>query len=129
LPCRFNGHSFGICLQWRWQPERVYSFLEKLNESGDSEDCNGKGYNSDKYDTAMKQFEAELALEELQEKQAATKQVFMASKGDDGDKAVANPPALAAKDPQASGVQDNPPPVANATNDDLPLIHGGPRPT
>jgi hypothetical protein len=60
------------------------SILEALNESGDSEDCDGKGYGSDEYDVAMKKFEAELAQEELEEKQAAARQVFMTNKGDDG---------------------------------------------
>jgi hypothetical protein len=49
------------------------SILEALNESGDSEDCDGKGYDFDEYDAAMKQFEAELAQEELEAKQAAAK--------------------------------------------------------
>jgi hypothetical protein len=35
------------------------SILEALNESGDSEDCDGKGYDFDEYDATMKQFEAE----------------------------------------------------------------------
>jgi hypothetical protein len=68
------------------------STLEALNESGDSEDCDGKGYDSDEYDAAMKKFEAELAQEELEEKQAAAKQVFMTNKGDGGEQGATNPP-------------------------------------
>jgi hypothetical protein len=37
------------------------SILEAFNKSGDLEDCDGKGYDSDEYDAAMKKFEAELA--------------------------------------------------------------------
>jgi hypothetical protein len=59
------------------------SILEALNKSGDSKDCDGKGCDSDEYDAAMKKYEAEIAQEELKEKQAAARQVFMTSKGDD----------------------------------------------
>jgi hypothetical protein len=41
------------------------SILEALNETSDSKDCD-KGYDSKEYDVAMKEFEAELALEELE---------------------------------------------------------------
>jgi hypothetical protein len=99
-----------------------------LNENSDSEDCNNKGYDSDKYNAPMKEFEAELGQEELEKKQAAAKQVFMVSKGDDGDKTAKDPPALEAKDAQCAGARDIPPPTANATNNDLSVIHGGPSP-
>jgi hypothetical protein len=92
--------------------------LEALNESGDLEDCDDKGYYSDEYDAAMKQFEADLALEELREKQAAAKHVFMTSKGEDGSQAAADLPAPTTKEAQASGVQDDPPPSATATNEE-----------
>jgi hypothetical protein len=36
-------------------------------------DCDGKGYDSDENDAAMKKFEAELAQEELEEKQAVAR--------------------------------------------------------
>jgi hypothetical protein len=67
------------------------SILEALNESGDLEDCDGKGYDSDKYDATMKKFEAELAQEELEEKLAAAKQVFVTSKRDDAGQGAAYP--------------------------------------
>jgi hypothetical protein len=55
--------------------------------------------------------------------------VFITSKGDDGNKKATDPRASASKDPQAARAQDNPPPTTNASNDDQPQIHGGPRPT
>jgi hypothetical protein len=59
------------------------SILEALNESGESDDWDSKSYDSDHYDAAMRRIEAELAQKEIEEKQAAAKQVFMTSKGDD----------------------------------------------
>jgi hypothetical protein len=53
--------------------------------------------------------------------------VFMTSKGDDGSQAAANTPAPVAKDAHATWAHDDPPPVTNATNDELPEMHGGPR--
>jgi hypothetical protein len=44
------------------------SILEALNESGESDDWDSKGYDSDEYDAAMRQIEAELAQKELEEK-------------------------------------------------------------
>jgi hypothetical protein len=76
----------------------------------------------------MKQFKAKIAQEELVEKQAATKQVFVTNKGDDAGQGAADPPSQATKDAEATGVQRNPPPAANATTEGLPKIHGGPRP-
>jgi hypothetical protein len=99
------------------------SIVEALNKIGDSKDCNNNGYDSD---AAMKEFEVELAQEELEKKQSATKQVFMACKGDDGDQTTKDPPAPAAKYTQCAGARDIPPPTANETNDDLPVIHGRP---
>jgi hypothetical protein len=76
----------------------------------------------------MKKFEAELAQEELEEKQDASKQVFMTSKEDDGAQGAANPPPQAAQDAQAAGEHGDPPPTANTIADGLPEIHSGPRP-
>jgi hypothetical protein len=44
------------------------SILEALNKSGDSEDCDSKGYDFDEYDATMKIYEAEIAQEELEKK-------------------------------------------------------------
>jgi hypothetical protein len=49
------------------------SILEALNESGESDDWDSKGYDSDEYDATMRQIEAELAQKELEEKHAAVK--------------------------------------------------------
>jgi hypothetical protein len=43
------------------------SFLEALNESGESDDWDSKGYDSDHYDAAMRRIEAELAQQALEE--------------------------------------------------------------
>jgi hypothetical protein len=59
------------------------SILEALNESGESDDWDSKGYDSDHYDAAMRKLEAELAQQALEEQQAAAKQVFVTNKGDD----------------------------------------------
>jgi hypothetical protein len=69
------------------------SILEALNETGESDDWDSKGYDSDHYDAAMRRIEAELAHQELEEKQAAAKQVFMTSKGDDAGQATGDPPS------------------------------------
>jgi hypothetical protein len=47
------------------------SILEALNESGESDDWDSKGYDSDHYDAAMRRIEAKLDRQELEEKQAA----------------------------------------------------------
>jgi hypothetical protein len=104
------------------------SILEALNKSGDSEDCDGKGYDSDEYDAAMKKFEVELAQEELEEKQAAAIQVFVTNKADDIGQWAADLPSEAAQDVEAAREQDDPPPAANTTMEGLPEIHGRPRP-
>jgi hypothetical protein len=59
------------------------SILEALNESGESDDWDSKGYDSDHYDATMRRIEMELAQQEIEEKQAAAKLVFMTNKGDD----------------------------------------------
>jgi hypothetical protein len=92
----FTGVSSGSTSNRDGSPSE--SILEALNETGNSKDCDNKGYDSDDYDAVMKEFEVELAREELGKKQAATKQVFMDSKGDDGGYAATDPPTPAAKD-------------------------------
>jgi hypothetical protein len=59
------------------------SILEALNKSGESDDWDSKGYDSDHYDAAMRRIEAEIAHQALEEQNAAAKQVFMTNKGDD----------------------------------------------
>jgi hypothetical protein len=54
--------------------------LEALNESGESDDWDSKGYDSDHYDAAMRKIEAELAQQALEEQNVAAKQVFMTNK-------------------------------------------------
>jgi hypothetical protein len=49
------------------------SILEALNESGESDDWDSKGYDSDHYDTAMRRIEVELAQKALEEQKAAAK--------------------------------------------------------
>jgi hypothetical protein len=49
------------------------SILEALNESGESDDWDSKGYDSDHYDAAMRRIEAELAQQALEEQSAAAK--------------------------------------------------------
>jgi hypothetical protein len=69
------------------------SILEALNESCESDDWDSKGYDSNHYDAAMRRIEAELAQQEIEEKQAAAKQVFMTNKGDDAGQATGDPPS------------------------------------
>jgi hypothetical protein len=69
------------------------SILEALNKSGESDDWDSKGYDSDHYDAAMRRIKAELAQQELEEKQAAAKQVFMTNKGDDAGQVAGDPPS------------------------------------
>jgi hypothetical protein len=71
------------------------SILEALNESGEWDDWDSKGYDSDHYDAGMRRIEAELAQQELEEKQAGTKQVFMTNKEDDAGQATGDPPSQA----------------------------------
>jgi hypothetical protein len=104
------------------------SILEALNESGESDDWDSKGYDSDHYDTTMRRIEAELAQQALEEQKAATKQVFMTSKGDDAGQRTGDPPSPVAHDGDTSKEQGNPPPAADPATEQLPKIHGGPRP-
>jgi hypothetical protein len=69
------------------------SILEALNESGESDDWDSKGYDSDHHDATMRRIEAELALQEIEEKQATAKQVFMTNKGDDTRQAIGDLPS------------------------------------
>jgi hypothetical protein len=104
------------------------SILEALNESGESDDWDSKGYDSDHYDPAMRKIEAELAQQALEEQQAAAKQVFVTNKGDDTGQTTGDPPSQAVHDVDAGKEQGNPPPVADPAMEQLPKIHDGPRP-
>jgi hypothetical protein len=64
----FAGTTSGFASKGDGNPSE--SILEALNESGESDDWDSKGYDSDEYDAAMRQIEAELAQKELEEKQA-----------------------------------------------------------
>jgi hypothetical protein len=81
-------------------PELSY-VLGYYNKSGESDDWDSKGYDSDHYDATMRRIEAELAQQELEEKQAAAKQVFMTNKRDDTGQATGYPPSQAAHDRDA----------------------------
>jgi hypothetical protein len=104
------------------------SILEALNESGESDNWDSKGYDSDHYDAAMRRIEAELAQQALEEQKAAAKQVFMTNKVDDVGQRTGDPPSQAAHDGDAGKKQGNPPLAADPAMEQLPKIHGGPRP-
>jgi hypothetical protein len=104
------------------------SILEALNESGESDDWDSKGYDSDHYDAAMRRIEAELAQQVLEEKQATAKHVFMTCKGGDAGQTTGDPPSQAAHDGDAGKEQGNPPLAADPAMEQLPEIQGGPRP-
>jgi hypothetical protein len=104
------------------------SILEALNKSGESDDWDSKGYDSDHYDAAMRRIEAELAQQTLEEQNAAAKQVFVTSKGDDAGQTTGDPPSQAALDGDAGKEQGNPPQAADPATEQLPEIQGGPRP-
>jgi hypothetical protein len=104
------------------------SILEALNESGESDDWDSKGYDSDHYDAAMRKIEAKLAQQALEEQNVAAKQVFMTNKGDDAGQTTGDPPSQAAHDGDASNEQGNPPPAADPAMEQLFDIEGGPRP-
>jgi hypothetical protein len=89
------------------------SILEALNESGESDDWDSKGYDSDHYDAAMRRIEAELAQQALEEQNAAAKQVFVTSKGDDAGQTTSDLPSQAALDGDAGKEQGNPPQAAD----------------
>jgi hypothetical protein len=94
------------------------SILEALNKSGESDDWDSKGYDSDHYDAAMRRIEAELAQQEIEEKQAAVKQVFMTNKGDDAGQATGDPPSQEAQTekPAKSRVTRHQPPIPPRNN-------------
>jgi hypothetical protein len=104
------------------------SILEALNKSGESDDWDSKGYDSDHYDAAMRKIEAELAQQALEEQKAAAKQVFVTNKGDDAGQITGDPPSQVVHDGDAGKEQGNPPPATDPTTEQLPEIHGGPRP-
>jgi hypothetical protein len=104
------------------------SILEALNESGESDDWDSKGYDSDHYDTAMRKIEVELAQQALEEQNTAAKQVFMTNKGDDAGQTTGDLPSQAAHDGDVGKEQGNPPPAADPATEQLPEIQGGPRP-
>jgi hypothetical protein len=104
------------------------SILEALNGSGESDDWDSKGYHSNHYDAAMRRIEAELAQQELEEKQAAAKQVFMTNKGDDVGQAIGDPPSQEAHDRDASKEQGNLPLAVDHATEQLPKIQGKPWP-
>jgi hypothetical protein len=87
----FAGTTSGSASNGNDSPGK--SILEALNESGESDDWDSKGYDSDHYDAAMRRIEAELAQQEIEEKQEAAKQVFMTNKGDDAGEATGDPPS------------------------------------
>jgi hypothetical protein len=76
----------------------------------------------------MRRIEAKLAQQALEEKKAAAKQVFMTNKGDDAGQATSDPPSQAAHDGDTGKEQGNPPPAADPATEQLPKIHGRPRP-
>jgi hypothetical protein len=92
------------------------------------DDWDSKGYDSDHYDAAMRRIEAELAQQALEEQKAAAKEVFMTNKGYDAGQRTIDPPSQAAHDRDAGKEQGNPPQAANPATEQLPEIHGGPRP-
>jgi hypothetical protein len=104
------------------------SILEALNESGESDDWDSKGYDSNECDASMRRIEAELAQKELEEKQATAKQVFVTNKGDDAGQRAADPPSQAAQDVEAAKEQGNPHLADDTAMEELPEIQGGPRP-
>jgi hypothetical protein len=76
----------------------------------------------------MRRIEAKLAQKEIEEKQAATKQVFVTNKGDDAGQRAADLPSQVAQDVEAAKEQGNPPLAANTATEQLPEIKGRPRP-
>jgi hypothetical protein len=89
------------------------SILEALNKSGESDDWDTKGYDSDHYDAAMRRIEAELAQQALEEQNAAAKQVFVTNKGDDAGQTTGDPPSQAAHDGDTGKEQGNLPRAAD----------------
>jgi hypothetical protein len=107
----FTGITLGSASNGEDSPGE--SILEALNESGESDDWDSKGYDSDHYDATMRRIEAELAQQALEEQSAAAKQVFMTNKGDDARQTTRDPPSQAAHDGDAGKEKGNPPPAAD----------------
>jgi hypothetical protein len=76
----------------------------------------------------MRKIEAELRQQELEEQQAAAKQVFVTNKGDDAGQTTRDPPSQEVHNGDAGNEQGNTPLAADSTTEQLPKIHGGPRP-
>jgi hypothetical protein len=70
----------------------------------------------------MRRIEAELALQELEEKHAAAKQVFMTNKGDDDGQEIGDPPSQATHDKDTGKEQGNLPPAADPATEQIPEI-------
>jgi hypothetical protein len=73
----------------------------------------------------MRRIKVELAQQELEEKQATAKQVFMmfmTNKGDDVGQATGDPPSQAAHDRDAGKEQGNPPLATDPATEQLPKI-------
>jgi hypothetical protein len=64
----------------------------------------------------------------LREDIAFSKQVFMTNKADDVGQRTGDPPSQAAHDGDAGKKQGNPPLAADPATEQLPEIHGRPRP-
>jgi hypothetical protein len=54
--------------------------------------------------------------------------VFVTNKGDGARQTTGDPPSQAVHDGDAGNEQGNPPPAADPATEQLPEIHGGPRP-
>jgi hypothetical protein len=54
--------------------------------------------------------------------------VFVTNKGDDAGQTTSDPPSQAVHDGDAGKEQGNPPPAADPATEQLPEIHGRPRP-
>jgi hypothetical protein len=76
----------------------------------------------------MRKLEAELAQQALEEQQAAAKQVFVTNKGDDAGQTTSDLPSQEVHDGDAGNEQGNPPSAADPATEQLPEIHGRPRP-
>jgi hypothetical protein len=87
----FTGITLGSTSNGEDSPGE--SILEALNKSGESDDWDSKGYDSDHYDATMTRIEAELAQQALEEQNAAAKKVFMTNKGDDAGQTTGDPPS------------------------------------
>jgi hypothetical protein len=103
----FTGITLGSTSNGEDSPGE--SILEALNKSGELDDWDSKGYDSDHYDAAMRRIEVELAQQALEEQNTAAKQVFITNKGDDAGQTTGDLPSQAAHDGDAGKEQGNPP--------------------